>query len=115
MTVTSIGTRVRDAREKANLSLTEVAERSFIDLDKLSKVEHGKRQLASSEIVAVASILGVRPEALMHDPARLLRRDPTRQGGQEALNLFNEYAANWRLLNGLAAVFDPETRQAEDQ
>lgn len=61
---TGIGARVRAARERAGLTLRELAERLDIDHSALARKERGETRIRSDECAAIAKVLGVEPDSL---------------------------------------------------
>jgi transcriptional regulator with XRE-family HTH domain len=109
MTTTTPGERMRTARTAINMSLTDLAHRTFIDIDKLSKIEHNKREIGGAEMVTIASVLGVRPADLLYEPSQtFLRGHSRRPGGKEALGLFDEFIKDWEMLEGIATMYEGE-------
>ena len=104
------GERMKAAHEAIGMSLTELAQRTFIDIDKLSKIEHNKRGLGGAELVTIASVIGVRPADLLYEPSDLLLRgDSRRPGGKEALELFGEFIDNWEMLHDIVVMYQDNT------
>jgi Zn-dependent peptidase ImmA (M78 family)/DNA-binding XRE family transcriptional regulator len=79
----SIGTRIRELREKAGVQSQELASSLGIDPSAMSNIERGKRALKSSELAAIASILGVSPLAILSGDS-LLSKLPVAARGTEA-------------------------------
>lgn len=74
-TETSIGARIRELREKAGVQSQALATSLGIDPSAMSNIEKGKRAVKSSELAAIASILGVSPLAIL-SPDSLLSELP---------------------------------------
>lgn len=55
----TLGTRIRGARERANISLRELARRAEVSASYMSDVELGKCEPTSSKIQRIAAALGV--------------------------------------------------------
>jgi transcriptional regulator with XRE-family HTH domain len=78
-----LGPRLAELRERAELSPTDLAGRAELSVETIEQAEAGDRPLAISELVAVASALGVdSEEVLLAEPnaAPLFRNE----GGAEA-------------------------------
>ena len=61
----SIGSRIRELRERAGVQSQTLAASLRIDPSAMSNIERGKRAVKSSEVAAIASILGVSPLAIL--------------------------------------------------
>ena len=58
---------VRTERQRANLSMSEVARRAKMHLPTLWKIEHGQRKLKVDEIALLARAIGCKPSDLIPD------------------------------------------------
>jgi Zn-dependent peptidase ImmA (M78 family)/DNA-binding XRE family transcriptional regulator len=70
-TATTIGARIRELREKAGVQSQALAVGLGIDSSAMSNIEKGKRAVKSSELAAIASILGVSPLAILSEDSIL--------------------------------------------
>lgn len=61
----AIGARIRELRERAGVQSQTLAVGIGVDPSAMSNIERGKRAVKSSELAAIASILGVSPIALL--------------------------------------------------
>jgi transcriptional regulator with XRE-family HTH domain len=62
--------RLRQKREDAGITMTELAARVNMDLSKLSRLENGHLQLKSTDLVALAIALGCKVEDLLPIPEK---------------------------------------------
>lgn len=69
--IPGLGAALRARREAAGLSLAALAERSGTHFTAISKVERGQRAPSFRLVVDLASALGVTPDVLLMDAARL--------------------------------------------
>jgi len=60
---------VQVERERAGLTLSELARRTGMHLSTLSKIENGKRKLSVNEVARIARAIGCAPSALIPDIA----------------------------------------------
>lgn len=58
-------------REKAGLSMSEVARRARMHFSTLWKIEHGQRKLYVNEVALLAQAIGCQPSALIPDIAEV--------------------------------------------
>jgi transcriptional regulator with XRE-family HTH domain len=63
-----IGNRVRELREEQGLSISDLAERSGLTRNGVSRIELGRRKPAADSIEALAKGLNVAPGVLFEDP-----------------------------------------------
>ena len=59
------GERVKQLREKAGMSLGQLAKEVGLTPDKLSKAEHGKRRLGLGELLEISDVLGTTVQRLL--------------------------------------------------
>jgi len=59
-----VGQRLRKLRRAHGLSATELAARMGVSLSLISKLEHGRRRVTSSFVLALAGALGEQPGTL---------------------------------------------------
>lgn len=69
---TALGAILRQRREAARRTLTEVAGEAGLSPAHLSEVERGRKEVSTEKLLAVAHALGVRPADIYADLARLL-------------------------------------------
>lgn len=62
-----LGTRIRKARERANISQAELARRIGISKTSMNAIEGGHTDPRASRIVAIAQELGVSTDTLLRD------------------------------------------------
>lgn len=62
---TAFGKALRQAREHADLSQEELADRAKVDRTFVSRAESGKRQPALTTVFLLAKALGIRPALLI--------------------------------------------------
>jgi transcriptional regulator with XRE-family HTH domain len=60
-------TLLQHYRERAGLSIVELAQKTGIAHSTIWKIEHGQRKLHIHEVKPLASVLGCSPEALLPD------------------------------------------------
>ena len=72
---TALGAILRQRREAARRTLTEVAGEAGLSPAHLSEVERGRKEVSIERLVAVAHALGVRPAEIYADLARQLGAD----------------------------------------
>jgi len=76
----SLGIQLRQARQKAQLSLRDLSARAGISIAKLSKVENGLATLRHPELIVLAEALAVPATSLLSPPA-----DPASAGARRAV------------------------------
>ncbi|TCI00819.1 XRE family transcriptional regulator [Roseococcus sp. SYP-B2431] len=64
-----VGRRIKDIRRKLGLTQKQVAGRVGVTGAQFHRYEVGATRVAASRLMAIATVLGVRPEALMSDAA----------------------------------------------
>ena len=64
----SVGTQLREVRQKAKLSLRDLSKKSAISISKLSKVENGIATLRHPELIKLAEVLTIPAAVLLSDP-----------------------------------------------
>src|ERR1700694_301200 len=74
---------LRQRREAAHRTLTEVAGEAGLSTAHLSEVERGRKEVSTERLLAVAHALGVRPSDMYADLARLLGADPEQRSWPE--------------------------------
>jgi transcriptional regulator with XRE-family HTH domain len=74
---TRFGDRLRELREETGLSRADLAERSGMHIQSLTKLELGQREPAWATVVDLAEALGVDCTAFTQEPAD---REPTGPG-----------------------------------
>lgn len=62
-----IGRRVRDARERKNISQEKLAERAGTSLTSISRLETGKSMVSLKKLTVIAEVLDVGLEELLQD------------------------------------------------
>jgi transcriptional regulator with XRE-family HTH domain len=65
MTMNNLGQKIREAREKQNLFLREVAAYLEVDTALISKVENGIRNLSREQVVKLAPFLNASEKELI--------------------------------------------------
>jgi transcriptional regulator with XRE-family HTH domain len=80
---TALGAILRQHREAARRTLTEVAGEAGLSPAHLSEVERGRKEVSTEKLLAVAHALGVRPADIYSELARLLGADADRQAWPE--------------------------------
>lgn len=89
----SLGDQLRQARQKARLSLRELSARAGISIAKLSKVENGLATLRHPELLTLAEALAVPATTLLTPPAPAsaggARRTVTRADGGRKIDHSN--------------------------
>src|ERR1700716_3133755 len=78
-----LGAVLRQRREAAHRTLTEVAGEAGLSPAHLSEVERGRKEVSTERLLAVAHALSVRPADLYPDLARLLGSDPEQRSWPE--------------------------------
>jgi transcriptional regulator with XRE-family HTH domain len=73
-----LGAVLRQRREAARRTLTEVANEAGLSRAHLSEVERGRKEVSTERLLAVAHALGARPADIYAELARLLGADPER-------------------------------------
>jgi transcriptional regulator with XRE-family HTH domain len=71
----ALGAILRQRREAAHRTLTEVAAEAGLSPAHLSEVERGRKEVSTERLLAVAHALGVRPADVYAHLARLLGAD----------------------------------------
>jgi transcriptional regulator with XRE-family HTH domain len=61
---------IREARKRAGMSQTQLAELVGVDQSGVSRIERGERPVTVDMLKAIARALGVRPAALLDDTKR---------------------------------------------
>ncbi len=69
MTPLEIGRRLRELRRKAKLTVTELAERSFVSKRSITRFEWGKCKPGRAASLHLAEALGVECSAFLENPA----------------------------------------------
>ncbi|HKV88295.1 MAG TPA: helix-turn-helix transcriptional regulator [Candidatus Dormibacteraeota bacterium] len=72
---TALGAILRQRREAARRTLTEVAGEAGLSPAHLSEVERGRKEVSTERLLAVAHALGAPPAEIYADLARLLGAD----------------------------------------
>jgi transcriptional regulator with XRE-family HTH domain len=73
---TVLGAILRQRREAARRTLTDIANEAGLSPAHLSEVERGRKEVSTERLLAVAHALGARPADIYADLARLLGADP---------------------------------------
>jgi len=84
--------RLRELRTERGLTLQQVADRAFLDVSTLSRLESGKRRLALDHLPALAAAVGVSADELLGAapvPDPRIRTKPTRRHGMTMWPLTN--------------------------
>ncbi|TCI00758.1 helix-turn-helix domain-containing protein [Roseococcus sp. SYP-B2431] len=63
-----VGRRMKDLRRKQGLTQKQIAGRVGVTGAQLHRYETGATRVAASRLIAIAAVLGVRPEDLMREP-----------------------------------------------
>jgi len=71
----ALGAVLRQRREAARRTLTEVANEAGLSPAHLSEVERGRKEVSTERLLAVGYALGVRPADIYAELARLLGAD----------------------------------------
>jgi transcriptional regulator with XRE-family HTH domain len=79
----ALGAVLRQRREAAHRTLTEVAAEAGLSPAHLSEVERGRKEVSTERLLAVAHALGIRPADLYAELARLLGADSDRPSWPE--------------------------------
>jgi len=79
----ALGAVIRQRREAAHRTLTEVAAEAGLSPAHLSEVERGRKEVSTERLLAVAHALGIRPADLYAQLARLLGADSDRPSWPE--------------------------------
>ena len=79
----ALGAVLRQRREAARRTLTEVAGEAGLSPAHLSEVERGRKEVSTEKLLAVAHALGARPADVYGELARLLGADAERPGWPE--------------------------------
>ena len=79
----ALGAVLRQRREAAHRTLTEVAAEAGLSAAHLSEVERGRKEVSTEKLLAVAHALGIRPADLYAELARLLGADSDRPSWPE--------------------------------
>lgn len=88
LTREQIGQRLRALREERALSIEELAAEAKIPAESLAEFEGGLAAIPSQELVALANLLGIRPNSLLRDDEDakpLFRVGSDASAGDEAL------------------------------
>jgi transcriptional regulator with XRE-family HTH domain len=70
-----LGTRIRKARERADISQAELARRIGISKNAMNAIEAGATDPRASRIVAIAQELGVSTDALLLGKPAIVKRE----------------------------------------
>lgn len=95
-----LGTRLRDARQSAGLSVRELARRVDVSASLVSQIELGRTSPSVGTLYALVSELGLSLDTLMQD---------------EALSAFPPPGTNLRVVDTAVAAGAAGTRAVEDQ
>lgn len=115
-----IGEKLREARQKQQLSLNEVSTRAGISAATLSRIENEKQALDVEMLVVLSRILGVRPEAMVsssepgsseHD--RDLAQQIEDLPSADRMRLWRRLASSLRPARGRAGRNDTSARLEE--
>jgi transcriptional regulator with XRE-family HTH domain len=79
----ALGAVLRQRREAARRTLTEVAVEAGLSPAHLSEVERGRKEVSTERLLAVGHALGARPAEIYADLARLLGADPEHRSWPE--------------------------------
>lgn len=79
----ALGAVLRQRREAARRTLTEVANEAGLSPAHLSEVERGRKEVSTERLLAVAHALGVPPAEIYAELARLLGADPDHRAWPE--------------------------------
>jgi transcriptional regulator with XRE-family HTH domain len=79
----ALGAVLRQRREAAHRTLTEVAAEAGLSPAHLSEVERGRKEVSTERLLAVSHALGIRPADLYAELARLLGADSDRPSWPE--------------------------------
>lgn len=106
----SLGEQLRQARQKAQLSLRDLSARAGISIAKLSKVENGLATLRHPELLTLAEALAVPATVLLAPPAPVsgagARRAVTRaDGGRKFEHSHRTYEMLCSELSGQSNLF----------
>ncbi len=82
--MTTIGERVRLAREAKGLTQTALGRAVGMDRDKVNKVEHGTRDVSGGELINFAQALDVPVEKLLREAIKVQYRGPKDRSGMPA-------------------------------
>jgi len=94
------------ARERIGISQKALAEITGISTDKLSKIEHGDRQIKPEELVTLSFALGVAPADLLDKKASPQLRPGAAESPavREGLGVLDQFIENCHYIDGLAAL-----------
>lgn len=105
------GARLRDARQLAGMSQTELAERVNVSFQQIQKYEKGANRISASRLQEFAQILNVPPAYFFHDPlARESDATDILLMGDEPLNLSRRMVHE--LVHHFMRIPSPSMRQS---
>jgi len=106
----TVGERIREQRKLKGLTERQLAQKTGMTQDKVSKIESGARGVSGSELYNIATALGVRPEQLLHDPLLAYYREGTgKPGTPAALAVFDRFVENFLGAKALMTLHEGVT------
>jgi transcriptional regulator with XRE-family HTH domain len=106
--MTTIGDRVKAAREQRGLTQAELGKYIGLTADKVSKIEHGVREAGGHELLTIAEVTGVRYVDLLRDRVAIAFRDKdkrTPEEIEEALAVVDRFTDRWMEAQALERAF----------
>jgi transcriptional regulator with XRE-family HTH domain len=106
--MTTIGDRVKAARERRGLTQADLGRNLGLGADQISKIEHGTRNVGGHELLAIAELTGVRYLDLLRDRAAVAYRDKdkrTPEQIEEALAVVDRFTDRWMEAQALERSF----------
>ncbi|MCL2167300.1 MAG: helix-turn-helix domain-containing protein [Clostridiales bacterium] len=111
----AIADRVREKRQKLNLSQTELAKKTTVQRSTISAIERGERSMRVETILDLADSLDTSPDYLLRGGAekkklRLLGEDITKYSPQQQEYMVNQVKITMKHFDGEAKRKQDEDR-----
>lgn len=93
---TTLGERIRAAREKHELTQEQLGRMVGLSKDKVNKIENGTRGVAGDELWAIAEAISVNYAHLLRGPVTVaFRGEGDAERIAEGLAIFDRFTDNW--------------------
>ncbi len=111
----AIGRRIKDERERRNISQQRLAEMAGIaHRQSIGKIEDGDRKVQAVELYGIAKALGIRPESLLFEASptattpQFLWRNVNAEAKIEWEGKFSAHIANFKFVEGVLELSNSE-------